>query len=290
MLTRLAVLSLSFSLSSCGGPVPQTSSVEGLSADGDADNVALLFETNVSAARNDVRRLQTILGDESADYNYDVSYQFSATKYQITEQVRQKAPLVSEEGTLFLFLAGHGSRNGYLSTPSGFLNYEDIETALREARETPFRRFVIVVFSCYAGNWVDGPYPVEPRPDEETLAAGQIDFDTFDVQAAQQDTVNQIIAALQPSVAANGEPLFEEMLVWASSRKDRQSWFNGNGSMFIQEFERIYNDKKRARDEEGASPSMGEFVEAVNNATDGRTERPVYRMLPDEMSAEGLFN
>jgi hypothetical protein len=264
---------------SCG-KLPDTYQLEGLSSSPTADNVALLFETNVSAARRDVQRLTAALGDPNARYNYTTHSKYSATKANITAMVAEHASAVSSDGTLFLFMAGHGSPNGYLSTPSGFLNFDDIAAALRQTRTAAFRRLVVVVFSCYAGNWVDGPSPV--RPDAKHLLATEV---------ADQEMVKNISAAFNAGEfkTLDGAPLFSEMVVWASSHKTRQSWFSGNGSMFIEEFAREFASRSAARDA-GEVPLMGEFIQAVEDATDRRTERPVHKITPEALLAEPLFN
>src|SRR5207253_1526290 len=80
----------------------------------------------------------------------------------IIASVKKYAPDVGEQGTLFIYMAGHGSPKGNLETNDGsFINFTGIRAALGEVRAgKKFKRLVVVVFSCYAGNWVDGPNAV----------------------------------------------------------------------------------------------------------------------------------
>jgi hypothetical protein len=71
---------------------------------------------------------------------------------------------IGEDGTLFLYIAGHGSPDAQTQMTNGtFLNYSHLREAIKTSRNgKPIKRLVLMVFSCYSGSWI-------PRVQRETF-------------------------------------------------------------------------------------------------------------------------
>jgi len=73
----------------------------------------------------------------------------AVTKYSAIDQI-------GEDGTLFLYIAGHGSPDAQTQLTNGtFLNFTHLHDAIKTSRGgKPIKRLVLMVFSCYSGSWI----------------------------------------------------------------------------------------------------------------------------------------
>ena len=263
-LSLLHTFSLLF-IAGCGVN-PTTATLEGLSADSNADNRAILVQGNVREAVNDIGLLQDVLADEDGDYRFEVDTALGATTSSAIQAIGQAASEVSEDGTLFIYLGGHGSPDGGSQMNDGrLLYYRQIRSALEENVESSFRRLVLVVFGCYSGSWINNIDRVGDTPSPETL---------------NQVTTDGLMEAFAESNA-----VYDELLVMTSSSSGQLSYYTpGRTSHFIDAFSRAYTDLKG--DVYGAS--IDDLVRGTQSRV--RSSNVMAGVFPTRLSDEPLFN
>lgn len=68
-----------------------------------------------------------------------------------------KPEYLSEDGTLMVYLAGHGAPTAQAQMTDGsFVGFGDIAAAIKRGRgNKPLKRLVLMVFGCHSGSWID---------------------------------------------------------------------------------------------------------------------------------------
>lgn len=267
---KIASIIAAITLASCAKPASPSSnrgSVKGITANSNGGNVAVLLETNFQFASTDVRNLKTLLSDPTGNYGFiDIKTNDNTNQYQITQFVKEAAPKVGDDGTLVLYLGGHGSPNGYLQTfDNQFVNFSTIQKAIKQSRTKPFRRLVLFIFSCYSGNWVDQTQGVMDQLAKQTT----------------NDAVN--------GLSSNDNP-YKELLVVTSSSKYVESWSQGAGTAYGNAIMSAYKTNKNNN-----SFKMRQFLQEV--VTKGTTIQPQdgpaipqFRAVPESMLEETMTN
>jgi|GEM_PF-2800986 len=260
-------------VASCGVErnINRHSELEGFAADSSAENVALLFQGNIPEADNDMNRLEKILADPAGGYNFKAEKHSSVTSRQILDVVRQRVPAVGPNGTLFLFLAGHGSPNGWLQTnDNSMINFRKIEAAIREVRPQKLKRLVVIIFSCYGGQWINQTMTA-------SLTAADGDGTTFfNDQSYSEFTAKT--AAEDFTSGLRADPIYEQLFIMTAANDRELSYFNGNGSMFIQTLARVFSSIKNEM------PSKATMRDLYKRTAAGVSSSHIsYRAVPDEL-------
>jgi hypothetical protein len=264
-----AALSLAgLGLFGCGG-APSASSVEGLSRDGEAANVAVLVQGNLTEAGNDVRLLGSVLADETAAYNFDIDPVYQATSATALAAIGDGARRVGPNGTLFLFLGGHGSPDGGSQMNDGRLvYYRAIRQQLAANISSPLKRLVLVVFGCYSGSWIDNIGASGDRPSNS--------------QQWSEQSLRQAEAELGDLQSAE---LYEELVVMTSSSSGQLSYFTpGGNSHFIDAFARTFTSLKQT----AASATIGDLLRGTQASV--RSSAVPFSVVPAAVADETLFN
>ena len=139
------------------------SSVKGLSASANAENVALLMTAYGhtpgygSYFETDMEQFRALVTDPTGNYRFKTMIGQRVGHNQMLANIRSAASQVSADGTLLLFITAHGSTGGQIQPDDQrytTLGYADILQAIRDGRNgQPFRRFVFFVSACYSGTW-----------------------------------------------------------------------------------------------------------------------------------------
>jgi hypothetical protein len=113
--------------------------------DSDLDNFGNTFKSN--SAR-----------DEFGILPLNISLKKSATISTMKQTIISAVSRMSGDGTLILFIGGHGSDQATIYTQDGqFLNFDQLDGWLKEARarKGPIARAVILITACHSGSWTD---------------------------------------------------------------------------------------------------------------------------------------
>lgn len=257
---------VAFFLAACGqNPGNTASSTEGLSADGDAKNVAIMVMGNVPESANDVNLLDDALTDPVGDYGFTIAPVARATSTTMLNTIREKSTEVGENGTLFIYIGAHGSPDGGAQMNDGRLvRYREVREALAQGRTTPVHRLVFVIFSCYSGSWINNI----DRADGNPLHVSDMDAaQAFDELAADQGV------------------LYEQLMVLTSSSAGQLSYYvPGGNSHLATAFSRTFTS---LHDRAGTA-TMGDLINGIRSGV--RSSTVAYRVQPQEMLAEPLFN
>lgn len=64
---------------------------------------------------------------------------------------------LSDDGTLFIYIAGHGAPNAQAQMNDGtFVGYNQLAKAIKTGRQgKPLKRLVVMIFGCFSGSWID---------------------------------------------------------------------------------------------------------------------------------------
>lgn len=229
---------------SCRPDVSDSSETKGISADNAAKNVALLFVSPQDLGiESDVDTLKSVLEDPQGDYKFETYTDAQATSGSIVSTIKEQAGKVDSNGTLFLYIAGHGSTTADVLTQDGsFISSSDVVDALKQARNGhPFKRFVFFVFACNSGSWVEGQYAIPI----ENLAG------------------------------TTSDKLFDQALLLSSSQNYETSWTAGDGSSLALATAQAFTALKGNK-----TATLGDFAAMIK--TDVGSSTPDYRALPQD--------
>ena len=258
----ILIVALSLTLQACSQDDQDLtpSRLRGLSSDESTGNAALLMETNFQYAKRDLPRLKAILTDTNARYGFNsVVTQGNSTRNDVMNAITSNVAKVGPDGTFFLFMAGHGSPNGYLQTFDGnMINFRHVKQAIVNGRTVPFRRLVIFLFSCYSGNWISGTNPVKAIEDNA-------------------------YADISIAVKAGPEP-YREVVVMTSSNAQQQSFSDQYGTQFGTSIVKAFGVLGRSSTQPTVKDFFDQIVRGVSSST------PEYRAIPETILEEKLFN
>jgi len=279
------------SLIGCGAR-EEVSSLKFRPYDPNAKNVFLVLgaPNGLAGVPTDIREMSAVLGDASNGYNWSVITNGNAPKKYILDQLTAQAAVVGENGTLGLYVSGHGSRDGKFMTADGMLGYGEVAQAISRGRAQPLRRLMSFNDSCYSGHWVDGngSLPVDmttlnepaeffadPTPEEaQTLAENQA-----------QIMSDEIISSNDKS---KGDKI-EQFLTFAASKKSQTSLDTGRskGGAFTWALRQTFASLKK----DNSQATMGDFVKKTVDKTwqDTRHHLPVYKAIPSTILNEKVF-
>ncbi len=253
-------------LAACGAkPDQQASSTEGLSADGDAKNVAIMVMGNVPESANDVRLIDEALTDPVGDYGFTIAPVANATSATMLSTITAKSAEVGENGTLFIYIGSHGSPDGGSQMNDGRLvHYREVRDALAQGRTTPVHRLVFVIFSCYSGSWINNIDRTDGNPEHAS-----------DVDAAQAFD----------ELAADQGVLYDQLMVLTSSSAGQLSYYQpGGNSHLATSFSRTFAGLHK----QAATATMGDLINGIRSGV--RSSTVAYRVMPESMLTEPLYN
>ncbi|MEY4630411.1 MAG: Caspase domain, partial [Pseudomonadota bacterium] len=129
-----------------------------LSYDPSAQNIALLFgaPNGLPGIPEDLESMKAVLEDPQGGNGFKVVLINEATSEQILDATRKAAVDAGENGTIFWYFSGHGAESGTLMTVGGMLPFSKVTDVVRDARQTPVKRFYAMFDSCFSGQMVDG--------------------------------------------------------------------------------------------------------------------------------------
>ncbi len=277
-LVRSSLVFACITLASCQSHKVSNQNVKGFSADSSAHNVAVLIQGNLEPGINDVNRVANALSDSTGNYNFEIVKVPNATSQDALAAVKNAAPKVDPNGTLFLFFAGHGSPDGGVQMNDSMLvNYFEIRSAIAKARTVPVKRLVIMIFACYSGSWINNISTVDP-----TRA---VDLSKPTIPQMSQKVTDRAVAQLAPSVTDRAEPIYQELLILTSSSAEELSYFNGEGSEFVESFSEIFSSLKKNKAE---TATIQELVDQLRRSISSSTVTSA--ASPKDLMQEKLFS
>jgi hypothetical protein len=267
-LTRLVVAAII--LVGCKTPAP-TTDVSGLSVDRDAKNVAVFLGMPAGDAwiSNNLPPVKGAVEDPDAGFGFTTFIKDNTTRSQAIEWITNAAAGVGENGTLFIMLAGHGSPDGLIQThDKQFMNFREVSAAIGAGRKGKARlkRLVLVIFSCYSGNWVNGAPAVA---DSERYETDKVDLAMRDLADKTADVAAQQLAAAK----SRDVGLYEQVLVMTSATRSQYSW----GTEFANHFAAGFKALKAKKDTARIKDLIDYFVTRTTSS------QPQYRGFPEDV-------
>lgn len=246
----------------------------------------------LSGVPTDVREMTNLLGDADNGLGWTVRTNGNASKTQILSELQNIAASVGENGTIGLYVSGHGSSDGKYMTANGMLGFGEIATALQQGRATPIKRLLTFNDSCYSGHWVDGngALPGDEAFDWATVADGPSSYETLDdesIDALAEVAATEMSAGfLSLSAAPDG---IEQFMTFAASSKSRTSLDMGSsrGGAFTYALRTEYKELKTNAPE----ATVGDLATGTASRTWNLTRHhtPVFKAYPETLLEEKLF-
>ena len=274
------------------GAREDASSIKFRPYDPDAKNVFLVIgaPNGLAGVPTDVREMSTVLQDKSNGYNWNVISNSNAPKKYILEQLTAQAAAVGENGTLGLYVSGHGSRDGKFMTADGMLGYGEVANAIASARAQPLRRLMSFNDSCFSGHWVDGngslPADMVSLSESAEFFADPTPEEAQELAEAQAQIMSEELSA--GGDKSKGDKI-EQFLTFAASKKSQTSLDMGRskGGAFTWALRQTFAALKK----DGRGATMGEFVKKTVDKTwqDTRHHLPVYKAVPTTLLEEKVF-
>ncbi len=255
----------------CSAPRSENAGIRGLSASTNGGNVALLMETNFEYSIPDTNNLKAVLSDPTGNYGFsDITVKQNTMVNDLMNSVTTAAGKVGSDGTLFIYIGGHGSPNGYLQTfDNQFVEFASVQKAIVKGRTSQFRRLVVVIFSCYAGTWIDKA--------NTTL------------NKLSTQTTNTTVNGLLNSDGSAALP-YKELLVITSSGSENQSYGSdlNSGTFFGQAIKKSFAANKGK-----SGYKMRDFLDSVVKLGSTQINEytvPQYKVVPASILDENLIN
>jgi hypothetical protein len=278
-------------VSSCGQR-QETSTIKFRPFDPNAKNIFMVIgaPNGLSGVATDVREMSKILSDNSTGFNWEVKSNGNAPKDYILRELTANSAAVGPDGTLGLFVSGHGSNDGKFMTANGMMSYTEVANAIALGRSEPLKRLMSFNDSCFSGHWVDGngslPDDMKSMSEFPEFFADHSPEEAQALANMQVDTMTQELAA--PSLKGRGDRI-EQFLTFAASKKTQTSLDYGSsrGGAFTyalrQTFANLRKDNKEA--------TIGDLARTTTQRTwsDTRHHLPVYKAVPAGMLEEKLF-
>lgn len=282
--SKILCLAMLAVMVSCGERDVQTSSkIEGLSANSNARNVALIIGAprNLSYVDKNLAMMKSMLESPDMAYNFEIKQLWMPTPEDVYQATQQLAPLVGEGGTFLWYFSGHGGPSGSLAAEVGSINFDRVSEIIKASRSKPLPRFVVIAQACYSGQLVNGDMAVG-RNDSLGLAGSGMSYSEDDYA---QTVVNGAVGGLAPRGASR---LADQLLVMSSSEKDRLSMGGGQGSAFTRAF---YDTFMALRS--NPSATLGDLARQSSDLTyrySGNKHHGQFRAVPEQILMEPLRN
>lgn len=278
-------------LTGCGQR-EQASTLKFRPYDPNAKNVFLVVgaPNGLAGVPTDVREMSKVLRDQSNGFNWSVTSNANAPKDYILKELTANAAAVGENGTLGLYVSGHGSRDGKFMTADGMMSYSEVANAIAAGRAQPLRRFMSFNDSCYSGHWVDGngslPEDLRSMSEPAEFFADPAPEEAQALAQAQADIMSE---ELMVSGNKSKADRIEQFLTFAASKKSQTSLDLGSskGGAFTYALRQTFANLKK----ENLAATMGDLVKKTTDRTwdDTRHHVPVSKAVPSSMLQEKIF-
>jgi len=260
--------------------------------DPNANNVFLVVgaPNGLAGVPTDIREMSAVLSDASNGFNWQVVSNGNATKAYILDQLTTQAAAVGENGTLGLYVSGHGSKDGKFMTADGMMGYKEVATAIAAGRAQPLRRLMSFNDSCFSGHWVDGNGSLpEDMANMNESAEFFADPSPEEAQSLAESQADVMAEALAIGDSKNKADQIEQFLTFAASKKSQTSLDYGRakGGAFTWALRQTFAGLKQ----ENRAATMSDFVKKTVDRTwqETRHHLPVYKAVPAVMLQEKLF-
>ncbi len=268
-----------------------------ISYDPSARNIALLFgaANGLPGIPEDLESMKAVLEDPAGGNGFKVVLINEATTKQILDATRQAAVDAGENGTIFWYFSGHGAESGSLMTIGGMLPFSKVTDVVREARQTPVKRFYAMFDSCFSGQMVDGSAAINNRVNtrpgsdsgndsEYALVAATSRYAEADYLKVTAQTYADIAAETfydrSPVATMESQP-FEQLIVISASQRYETSLAGSNGSQFTNALKAVFKRMKS----NSPNATIGQFIDAIKSETRSETgghHTPAARVMPEQ--------
>lgn len=246
-----------------------------LAAIQDKDNKALLF-----AGSGDHKEFMAEVIPSIASWFDEPDVGFTSKHFadrsvsEILSEIKLTASSMTDQGTLAIYFMTHGSPDGYILARDRVFRMKEVVDTIKAARQTPLRRLMIFVETCYSGNQIDafGLTDVDTRgtsPDGLPLGIGNQDIWFGDLEGT--------------GLSLTENAGFTEAVIVTSSRNNQLSYVPIFASALYKSFiDFNFEDNATIRQWLGK-------VREHTLADSPKTQEPMWKGIPDTVLDEKLW-
>jgi hypothetical protein len=174
------------------------------------------------------------------------------------------------------------------------LPFSKVTDVVRDARQTPVKRFYAMFDSCFSGQMVDGGAAIRPGNSafDERMNRPYYSLTANEAEASQADQFLKVTADTYADAAAGSfyesSPIakiatqaFEQLIVISASQRYETSLATGEGSQFTNALKRVFKRMKT----DNPNATIGQFIDAIKaetKASTGGHHTPAARVMPEE--------
>lgn len=242
----------------------------GLVENPEGSNVALIVgvANGLQGIDLDVKMVEAIVQHKNYGFKTKIVENSSGTEAEIARNLTQIAEDARDDGTAFFYFSGHGSV-GKLMVHNTNMKIANIRAALEKGRVGlgPLARLVLMFDSCYSGSLLDPVRALFPMTVQtEELLANSIFADSV---------VRELTGDRE------GQPYWQKLFVFASSRADQTSLASPDGSVFTLALKKAFGETTKSNE------TLATFVKKTQDYTKGHN--PVARFVPASLADEKMF-
>lgn len=259
-----------------------------LSYDPSAQNIALLFgaANGLPGIADDLESMKVVLEDPKGGNGFKVVMINEASTQQILDATRKAAVDAGENGTIFWYFSGHGAESGDLMTIGGMLPFAKVTDTIRDARQTPVKRFYAMFDSCFSGQMVDGSAAIDRslNRSQYALTGGEQAVSSSAFLKSTAETYAEIAADSfheSSTVAKIAPQAYEQLIVVSASQRYEESLAGSSGSMFTEALKNVFKRMKS----DSPNATIGQFLDAIKSETkssSGGQHTPASRVMPEQ--------
>ena len=278
-------------LNGCGRKT-ESSQIKFRPYDPTAKNIFMVIgaPNGLSGVATDVREMANVLNDKSNGFNWNVVSNGNAPKDYILRELTANSAAVGENGSLGLFVSGHGSSDGRFMTAEGMMSYSEVANAIAAGRAQPLKRLMSFNDSCYSGHWVDGngslPDDLKGMYEPAEFFADHTSEDAQILAENQAEVMKQEL--MNSNEKGKGDKI-EQFLTFAASKKSQTSLDYGRerGGAFTWALRQTFANLKK----NNPKATMGDLAKITTDTTwkDTHHHLPVYKAVPSTMLEEEIF-
>jgi len=251
------LLFIPFLCLNCGHPADKSQSdlrAFGAGA-GKRSAVVVGAPNGLSGVRTDVVKLSAALEDTGNNFYLTVAKDENVKVRDVLDLTKQE---VKDAVSLYWYFSGHGG-NGVLLADDSTFTFKQVVEVIKEVRDKPLKRLVVMIDSCNSGSFVNGSSPIVDEDEKLHLMLENTFY----------------------SVLERDSELYDEALVLASSKKNESSADLGavKGGAFTYSLRTTLTELR----EENFLATLQDLIDGTITMTQregGHT--PVYKAFPSE--------
>jgi len=253
----------------------------GLPFDKEANNVAALFTmTDENGRLENLKMMESVFHDGSLGFKYQ-SYHNKSSKF-IYETVETLSKSIGKDGTLLIYLNSHGGGSGSrfaMTSIDGSFKFSKVLNAIADGNKV--KRLIVLIDTCHASGGIQEGFEGKEKivPSIQTGLPELPDYYKEDVEKVSSFILfgfKKSKIGIEVDYGTNSGAYKEALIIASSSAED----LSVRGA-FASRLKKAFEQSK-----ENKYISVKEFLIKFSNLHSKTTQKPHYKVLPNEKILE----